>query len=141
MHDILTRVLAMFVLSFVATFLLVGFGWLFRRRKIQEYQPANNDAEVAEEVVQSEPFRWYYVFFIIFVVLLALWLLPVLAGALLAICFMLAVYQYFRLRRSLARYLRRRGTRLPRVLSCVHAPCVALYRLLRYVRGQRHKTA
>jgi len=143
MHDILTRILAMSVLSFVATFFLVGFDWLFRRRKIQEYPAAEEDdaEETSKEVYQPEPFRWYYVFFIIFGVLLALWLLPVLAGALLAICIILAVYQYFRLRRAVARWLRRRGTHLPRVSSYLLAPCVALSRLARYARGQRHKLA
>lgn len=81
MHDILTYILLMVVLSFVATCLLVGFHWSFRRRKIQEYQPTDDDEVVStEEVYQSEPFRWYYVFIIILGVLLALWLLPVLAG-------------------------------------------------------------
>ena len=141
MRDILTRILAMFVLSFVATFLLVGFDWIFRRRKLQDDQPADDEAKTTEEVYEPEPFRWYYVFFIIFGVLLALWLLPVIAGVLLAICIMLAVYQYFRFRRALARWLRKRGTRLPRVGSYVLAPCVALSRLFRYVRGRRHKAA
>lgn len=132
----------MFVLSFVATFLLIGFHWLFRRRNLQKYQYSDDVEETtAEDLYTPEPFRWYQLFFIIFGVLFALWLLPILAGALLAMCIIMAVLQYFRLRRALARCLRTRGTRLPRIISCVLAPCVALSRLYRYAAGKRHKAA
>jgi hypothetical protein len=142
MQDVLTYILLMFVLSFVATCLLVGFHWSFRRRKIQEYQPTDDDEVVStEEVYQREPFRWYYVFIVVLGVLLALWLLPVLAGMLLAMFIIVGAFQYIHLRRALDRYLRTRGTQLPQVFSFVLAPCVALSRLYRYVRKRRYKAA
>ena len=101
MQDIYTGIFLKFVLSFVATFLLVGFGWLFGRRKVQTYQ-SNHDAqaETAQEVPEPERFRWYYVFFILIGVLFTLWLLPILAGSLLAICIILVASQCCSRRRT-----------------------------------------
>lgn len=100
MHEFYTGILAKFVLSFVATFLLVGCGWLFRRRKVENYQSSDAQAETTQEVHEPEPFRWYYVFFIILGALVTFWMLPLLAGSLLAICIVLVASQFFPHRRT-----------------------------------------
>src|SRR5687767_3096916 len=141
MDDFLTRALAKFVLSFVATFLLVGFGWLFRSRKVQECHPPEEKAEIAEVVAEPERFRWYYVFFILLGALAVVWMLPIIAGLMVAAGVMLGFAQYFRLRRLVDRGLRRRGKRWGGVRSFLVAPGVGISRFIRSARRHRNKPA
>jgi purine-cytosine permease-like protein len=133
MHSIFTRIALMFGLSFVAACVLMAFDWFFRRRRGEEYQADDSD--------EAPPFRWYYAFFVIVLVGLAIWLIPIIAGALLAVCVVVMLFSFIRTRRAVVRVLRRRGVRSPLVISCLLSPCVAIQRFFRYDRHHKHDAA
>jgi Na+/H+ antiporter NhaD/arsenite permease-like protein len=141
MHTIFARAAMMFGLSFIAVFVLVGFDWVLRRRRIEEYRADDSDEAPTEEIYEAPPFRWYYAFFVVVLVGLAIWLIPIIAGALLAVCVVIMSFSFIRTRRAVVRVLRRRGVRSPLVVSCLLSPCVALQRFFRYDRHHKHDVA
>jgi len=122
-----------FPLSFVGTLVLASSEIFFRRRAKQEAPPDGDEANADEPNVEKQPFRWYHIFLILFGLALVVWLLPVLAGALLGIVCVGGLVRYTYFRRAVNRLLRQRHIVFARLLSYFLAPLALCYRMARYV--------